>query len=84
VIALSIALGVVGLAALWTARDVILRLHRGSEAREALDAARAAETAAREAATATGAEVAKVRAEVERVRAELSSVKAGAVFGGRR
>lgn len=83
-IALSIALGLVGLAALWTARDVVLRLHRGSEARAAIDTAEAARREVEAARAALDAAIAKHGATLEKVRSELESVKAHAAFGGGR
>lgn len=83
-IALSIALAVVGLAALWTARDVALRLHRGSEARNAMLVARAAEEGTKAACVETAAKVDALAAVVERVKSEHESIKARVTFGGGR
>lgn len=83
-IALSIALALSCLAGLWTVRDVVLRLHRGSEADEALRAAREAQEAVEARCGASEARVTEALATVERVEGEWRSVKAGLQFGGRR
>lgn len=83
-IALSIALALVGLVALWTARDVLLRIHRGSEATEALRVAREAQAAvqaAREAAERDGAGLAAKMHEIE---GDMTALKASGLFRGRR
>src|SRR5690606_26511943 len=92
---LSIALAVVGLAALRTARDVVLRLHRGSEARAALEEARHARQLAEAtqastqatsdaAAARVDALATELREEWERVRSEHVVIKARLAMGGRR
>lgn len=84
-IPLSIALALVGLAALWTARDVVLRLHRGSEASEALRVAQEAREAIAAEVEARAAWEREMREEWERVRSEHVQVKARVSgIGGRR
>lgn len=82
-IALSIALGIVGLAALWTARDVFLRLHEGSEARDAIETAKAVASLAAEHERAADAKIAAQAAEIEKMRAEHVAMKARLAMGGR-
>lgn len=93
-IPLSVALALVGLAALWTVRDVALRLHRGSEAREAIEAAQrteasvhAAVAAVDERATAwteeANAKLAEHAKTIEAMKREHEAMKARLVMGGR-
>lgn len=82
---LAIAAIVVGLAALWTLRDVVLRLHRGSEAREAIETARAAEARCVALEASLAARLEEHGAVIARVKAEHESLKGRLAFeGGRR
>lgn len=81
-IAASIALAVVGLAALWTLRDVALRLHAGSEARAAIVIAKAAQEAAESACAEMAGRVDAAEKTLAKVKSEHETLKAGRAFGG--